>query len=302
MRTRKPKVVLIAGYGRSGSTLLDRLLGQARGFCSAGEFYWFWRWSLINNELCSCGVPIRECGFWLSVVDRVLGAIDSIDLDWILRLQEAAEGQRYAPNPVVPWRRHVVREYLGILERLYSAVCDVSGANAVVDSTKFAARGYLLAHSKAIDLHIIHIVRDARAVAYSWQRHVARPETQGAKMVRKSPWHSALAWCVANASAGALSQVHTRYLLCRYEDLAYRPAYEVGRILEWLGEPKRSGPLIEGRRAVLGASHMPIGNPMRFRSGPIDVAPDTEWRARMPARDRAIVEVIALPMLLRYGY
>ena len=32
-----PKVLFIGGYGRSGSTLLDRVLGSTDGFFSAGE-------------------------------------------------------------------------------------------------------------------------------------------------------------------------------------------------------------------------------------------------------------------------
>ena len=33
----RTKVLFIGGYGRSGSTLLDRLLGQIDGFVSVGE-------------------------------------------------------------------------------------------------------------------------------------------------------------------------------------------------------------------------------------------------------------------------
>ncbi|WP_420910932.1 sulfotransferase [Thermus thermophilus] len=37
MSQEKVKVVFIGGYGRSGSTLLDRMLGQVEGFVSVGE-------------------------------------------------------------------------------------------------------------------------------------------------------------------------------------------------------------------------------------------------------------------------
>ena len=37
--SQKIEVLLIAGYGRSGSTLLDRILGQIDQFVSVGEFF-----------------------------------------------------------------------------------------------------------------------------------------------------------------------------------------------------------------------------------------------------------------------
>lgn len=302
MMTEKQRVVLIVGYGRSGSTLLDRLLGQTDGFVSVGEFYWLWRWGLMNNELCACGSPIRDCTFWRQVLHQAFGGMDAIDLDRIISLQKATEGRRYMPQALMPGRRRVVSEYLDILARLYSAVSAVSGAEVVVDSSKFAARGYLLTRSSEVDLHIVHVVRDSRAVAYSWSRRVRRPEVKRALMPVKPAWYSAIAWSVANASAGALGSLHPRYILCRYEDLARRPGREIRRILRWMGMAERAAKVVSGRRAMLGPTHMVAGNPMRFRLGAVTVAPDLEWRRQMPGADRAIVEAISLPLLLRYGY
>jgi len=39
----KIKVVYIGGVGRSGSTLIDLLAGQADGFFSVGEIIWIWQ-------------------------------------------------------------------------------------------------------------------------------------------------------------------------------------------------------------------------------------------------------------------
>ena len=42
-RTTGSRFYNIPGAGRSGSTLLDRLLGQVNGFYSIGELKWIWR-------------------------------------------------------------------------------------------------------------------------------------------------------------------------------------------------------------------------------------------------------------------
>src|SRR6266542_1121845 len=39
---RPPTVLFIGGYSRSGSTLLDLLLGQLPGFFSSGELAYIW--------------------------------------------------------------------------------------------------------------------------------------------------------------------------------------------------------------------------------------------------------------------
>ena len=58
-----------------------------------------------------------------------------------------------------------------------------------------------------IDLRVVHVVRDARGVAYSWTKTVTRPETDGAdEMTRYSPGRSALLWNAHNAAFGLLAR------------------------------------------------------------------------------------------------
>lgn len=62
------KVIFIAGTGRSGSTLLDLMLGNGPGCFSAGEMYaLFWprRPHHLLSSGCICGDP--ECNFWSSL-------------------------------------------------------------------------------------------------------------------------------------------------------------------------------------------------------------------------------------------
>src|SRR6476469_754930 len=54
-------VLFIAGWGRSGSTLLDRMLGQVPGVFSAGELRDIWDRGVREDRLCGCGQPFHEC-------------------------------------------------------------------------------------------------------------------------------------------------------------------------------------------------------------------------------------------------
>ena len=44
-------VLFIAGMGRSGSTILSRLLGQAPGVCYVGELCYLWDQGLTNDRM-----------------------------------------------------------------------------------------------------------------------------------------------------------------------------------------------------------------------------------------------------------
>ena len=48
------KVLFVGGFGRSGSTLLDNVLGQVDGFASCGEISYLWDRGLEQDRLCSC--------------------------------------------------------------------------------------------------------------------------------------------------------------------------------------------------------------------------------------------------------
>ena len=60
----KLKVILIAGYGRSGSTFLGGLLGAVDGCFHVGELHQLWNRCFERNWACECGQTFRDCAFW----------------------------------------------------------------------------------------------------------------------------------------------------------------------------------------------------------------------------------------------
>ena len=49
MTEARATVLYIGGMGRSGSTLVDRVLGQAPGVCSVGELVFLWERGVLAN-------------------------------------------------------------------------------------------------------------------------------------------------------------------------------------------------------------------------------------------------------------
>jgi len=55
------KVLYVIGWDRSGSTLLDNLLGGVDGFFSSVELHKIWQEGLTEGRKCGCGRPVAAC-------------------------------------------------------------------------------------------------------------------------------------------------------------------------------------------------------------------------------------------------
>ncbi len=81
----RAKVLYIAGWGRSGSTILQNVLGELDGFFPVGEIVYVWERNLIGNRLGGCGARFRECEVWQGVLERAYGGTDRIDAEEMMR-------------------------------------------------------------------------------------------------------------------------------------------------------------------------------------------------------------------------
>ena len=131
-------VLFIGGLGRSGSTLVDRILGQTPGVCSVGELVFLWERGLVADERCGCGETFSACPFWTEVGIRSFGGWDRIDPAVMLQRQRAVDRNRFIPLMRLPrasttYRRRL-RSYGEALRRVYASVAAISGAALVVDS------------------------------------------------------------------------------------------------------------------------------------------------------------------------
>lgn len=305
----KIRILFIAGHTRSGSTLLDRMLGQVNGFFSIGEAKGAWD-AFIGNWLCECGKSVKECNFWNSVVKVAFGGFSDIDLDKVRSLQQSVSRIRYLPMLSFPTlrlskyrRRHA--EYGEILDRFYKAIWAVSGEQIIIDSSKNPAHALLLNEVSDIKLNVIHLIRDSQAVAYSWQRKRRRPEVTAEEAHQETygPVISSLQWSWANVASEWLSHVASQSTRVKYEDLANSPREIVLRIFDDLQLEKPSLDFfVDGSTIKLQSGHTIFGNPMRMEGGVLKIRPDMEWQQKMTPSNRLTVTALTGPLLLRYGY
>ena len=158
-------------------------------------------------------------------------------------------------------------------------------------------------------MRVVHVVRDSRAVAYSWGKKVNRPDAAAESyMTRYSPAASATKWNVQNGALHLLARVGTPTLRVRYEDAARAPEATLREIAAFAGLGAGAAALRflggdgDDRWADLSAAHTASGNPMRFTTGRIPIRQDEKWRTAMPAAQRRVVTAMTLPLLSLYGY
>jgi hypothetical protein len=301
-------VVYLGGFGRSGSTLVERVLGAADGWVNVGELVDLARSVAPGDERCGCGQPFSACPLWSEVGRLAFGGWTPDVLERLRGLHRAAARQRHLPGLLRPRRTppRPLRELREAWSRIYGAVADVTGATVVVDASKGPALGQALAGAPDLDLRMLNVVRDPRAVAWSWGRQVERPHaTAGtAEMWRIPPHRAAAQWSALQLEVTAIAGLgHTPSARLLYEDFVADPVASVVAATAALGLPLAASdlPVVDGR-LVLAPSHGLSGNPSRFRSGVIELRSDDRWATAMPTRDRAVVTALTLPMLAAYGY
>ena len=303
------KVLFIGGMGRSGSTLLDRVLGRVSGFVSVGEIANIWRVGLIEDHRCGCGSPFAACPFWNEVLRAACPPPAGLDFGRVealrRRVQEGAAKPRLLFPPFGTAFRRDLADYGGTVAALLRAAALVSGARVVVDSSKQPSHGFVLASLPGIELHVLQLVRDSRAVAYSWQR-ARRSRAVGSRdddLPRLSAWRSVLRFYSGNLPLHLLRRRRLgSFSLLRYEDFVADPGVALRAVLQAVGEEHAGLPFLRGHTAHLGRCHVAAGNPMRHLRGEVEIHEDGEWRHAMPLAQQVLVRLGTLPLRLLYGY
>jgi hypothetical protein len=295
--------------------VLAALLGTYENYVSVGEIRGVWR-AVETDELCGCGLQFSQCPFWQEVGRRAFGGWDDVDHERLIALDTAFARHRHVLRALRASRsrrwRPSFEELTLALGRLYEAVTAAAGGATIVDSTKDPEYALLLRHVHAIDLRLVHLVRDSRGVAFSWsKRDVARPEyalhpsLSGTSMNTVSSRRAGGEWAAKNAMLHLLG-LRTPTLRVRYEDLFPDARAELARIFRFDGRAQ----LAERTRAepepLEAFDALPLhtigGNRVRFVHRRLELSRDEEWKRGMDARERAVVTAATWPLLKAYGY
>jgi Sulfotransferase family len=306
-RLSPPRTLFVGAMGRSGSTVLELMLGAFQGFMGVGELRYLWQMGLVENRLCECGDDFAHCKFWQEVGEVAFKGWD-IDAQRVLEIKSTLERHRALPQL---WRREPQRNsdfawYLEVLARLYEGIQRVSGAAVIVDSSKIPPYLFTLRKVKNLDLRLLHLVRDPRGVVYSWKKRTSRPDVLDGQtyMATYSTYKSVGLWIDYNVMYHLAGRLGTPRIFFRYEDLIASPREAMAQILKFVNEevPEEDLDAIGKGSVPVRGSHAIGGNPVRFGTREMVLKLDDTWKRELPTSVRKGVYAATWPLARAYGY
>lgn len=312
-------LIYIASIGRSGSTLLESMLGAHSQVATAGELH-IWPHELRRGGVqpCGCGRAVPECPFWNEVRRRADPlAQDGPGLDFFREAHNHGRTLRprrlaaFGPAPTtrLPEREQIAAygwNNAAIFQAFSDTWADERGEAPqwVVDASKDPYRLAWLARSGLFQIKVIHLVKNPRGFVYSvTKRHIHGENGRPPRSVAVQLYYAtrqAVAWTVQNGLFTRLAEhvlPPTSYLLLQYETLASQPHRTFQQVCEHVGIPYEEAAVEAFREAAV---HTIAGNPMRYeRRG---IALDERWKTQLPPVSRRVAAAIGQWTERRYGY
>jgi len=152
----KQKIIFIAGTARSGSTLLDFIIGSKKETVSLGEIYYSYNKykeyieddKVVMKNICSCGENGYNCSVWSEILNN-----------WFTNKPKS-----YKDAYLI---------VLEVIQNLYG------NQITIVDSSKYVkAMVHFDEISNVVDVIFLHTIKDVRSCLNSWvQRRKEKNET-----------------------------------------------------------------------------------------------------------------------------
>ncbi len=299
------QVIYIMGSGRSGSTVLDTVLGSHERIESVGELSTVTQDGWIDGTFCACGERGADCPFWSRVRRRF--EAQGGDIRAYGHLQREFERIRSLGKVLGSRKRPGAefREWSRQTLALFRALRDSSEKEILVDSSKIPVRGLGLGLVEGLDVFYAHLVRDGRGVAWSLAQAHAKNLAEGIErdIAPRSLTRSTLTWSAVNAISGFVRRraPEDRRVLLRYEDYVRDLPATLEKFSAFVGGDMRSLAERAARGEELSPGHTVAGNRLRMQ-GSVRLQPDTRWIEGMSATSRRLLWGLAWPWMRGYGY
>ena len=322
-----PRLAYLLAASHSGSTLLAMLLGAQPGACTVGELK-ATHLGDADTYRCSCRERIRDCAFWQKIskamerrgipdfdITRAGTSIFETKAPYVQRLLaplyrggilETIRDRGLSLSG--EWRKLLAdsqRRNLALIESLL----EVTNARVVIDSSKLALRLKYLLKIPNLDVRVIRVIRDGRAVALTYTDEWNFADSKDPSMrsggtgTRRPPQRGSMAeaakaWKRNNESCDALTArlPTTQWTEVRYEELCADPAATLKRLADFLGLDSQQTNL--DFRSV---SHHVIGNGMRMDSTS-EIRLDERWKSHLSKEDLQTFDDVAGDLNRCYGY
>ncbi len=288
------KLIYVIGDGRSGSTIFSILMGNHPDIESVGELY---RWIEFNGYPKKGNTKAEDHIFWENV--RAQYIKNSENTDFALLAEGRDEIENYAQFLKVYFKKshpQRTRLYQDYLEKLFGAVCRVSGKPVIMDASRNMGRAALIADLFPQQVWMIHLVRDPRGVVLSYKK-------KNIEQDYKPPYKAALHNTLKNIFALMVGtqMPPERFITIRYEDVVEKPAAtleQLGSFLEMDFQPLIAQ-IQNG--TPLNVPHILDGNRIR-NVETISLRSDQAWKSKLGRFHKFLTVLLTFPFFIRFKY
>ena len=236
---------------------------------------------------CSCGHGLRACPVYGAAVPR---ALDHAGFADAAAARRAGDACFKAAARVRDWSDQGARDalaaahapYLAAVRHLVADVAAQTGARCLVDSSKSPEMALVFDCLDGVDMYLVHLQRDPRAVACSWHRKTGSTRRTlrniriwARRQARLEGWARAL---------GA------RYHALHYESFAVAPRSTIAGLMSWAELPAAGAVFTDENHARISWDRQHLFPPanegvLAARQGDVAIRPAEAWKA---PRNRAL--------------
>jgi hypothetical protein len=310
--SKKRTIVFIVGMGHSGSTVLDKSLGNTGNGFSFGELVNLGRVIEMNNY-CTCGKKIRECHFWTTINAgfQEKTGISFMENPDSIKLENPNKSVKDYVKMLIPFLRIRLSQentFIKHTKQLVDSVFELSRADMLIDSSKDIMRVYLLKrHLTEYDVKIVHLFRKPLGVVNSYLKTEGKVKYPGQeafsvyqreKLYRGTPKKLSgiiIKWIYKNLSISwFLFLYFKRHTYCIIEHETVMNNLTVyNKLLRFLKQPAISKIALHNKEL-----HIVTGNASRF-SKEISIQEKKKEKATLK---RVLTNFFSYPLYLLYKW
>ncbi len=252
----KKKIIFIMGAGRSGTTLLDIMLGNNPEILSAGELNRFPR----NNGIPAFHEARKDASeFWNSISRKLNEQFGSINFEQLTRESYNHEYHIAFLSFFFKMKPSISKYYSEFIINFWKTIFNSINQEIVIDSSKYPMRGIVLSELLPYDIAFIYLKRNPIMVCRSFaKKDVGQPRLNWIKC----NVYLLIVNLVCKLVYRKLNKKHTTMIL-HYESLIENPVQALKNISEKLNidlkqsieivqnsKPLKTGLLFDGNRMI----------------------------------------------------
>ena len=301
-------ILYIAGYGRSGSTLLERILSSNERIFGTGELSRLPDFLNYRSWTCSCGDEIGDCDFWGEVI-KGLEKMEYSSKTW-KRIRNKHESFASFYHFFTRRLGSEREPYIDIMKQLFETIFQhlPEETDYVVDSSKTARKSFfrplVLSRFVGLEVKVIHLVRDGRGCMWSNLKGSNRKMERGEDPnLPFAALRTAISWPLANTGAQLFAHFaeSENYLRVKYEDFVNDPDRSLNRIGKFINLDLEPQVEMLKNQEPIPKSHQLAGNRMRKKKS-IVLQEDLEWKDSLSRSQNLLFWLLDWPWALKYDY